>query len=80
MEYRGRIYGKLHGKFIEISPSIPSEPSQLTQWLQSTPEGRSLYNSITIPIANQFNTHPERVTVELVVTIIEAIKKVEFKK
>lgn len=80
MEYIGKIYGKINGRYIEIIPSIPDESSQLINWLQSTTDGRQLYNNITIPIANQFNTHPERVTVELVVTIIEAIKKIEFKK
>lgn len=52
-----------------VSGSLP-----LSEWLQTTKEGRYLMMQITFPIANQFNTHPEKVPIDLVVQIVEAVR------
>ena len=46
----------------------------LSEWLQTTMKGRHLMMQITFPIANQFKTHPEKIPIELVVEIVEAVR------
>lgn len=46
----------------------------LSEWLQTTMKGRHLMMQITFPIANQFKTHPEKIPIELVVEIIDAVR------
>jgi len=52
-----------------VSGSLP-----LLEWLQTTKDGRYLMMQITFPIANQFNTHPEKVPIDLVIQIVEAVR------
>lgn len=52
-----------------VSSSLP-----LSEWLENTKEGRHLLMQITFPIANYFNTHPEKIPIELVVEIINTVK------
>lgn len=53
----------------DVSGELP-----LSEWLQTTMKGRHLMMQITFPIANKFNTHPEKIPIELVVEIIDAVR------
>lgn len=63
-----------HGeKFISSKPVL-ADSMPLSEWLQTTMKGRHLMMQITFPIANQFKTHPEKIPIELVVEIVEAVR------
>lgn len=56
-----------------IKPDVSGE-LPLSEWLQTTMKGRNLMMRIQFPIANQFKTHPEKIPIELVVEIVEAVR------
>jgi len=52
----------------------------ISEWLQTTKEGRHLLMQITFPIANFFKTAPEKIPVELVVEIINTVVESRHKE
>lgn len=54
-----------------------SEALLLEDWLQRTIDGRGLLMKIQFPLANHFEIPPEKIPVELVADIINAVRSKE---
>ena len=44
-------------------------------WLEKTRDGRYLLMQITHPIANHFNTHPEKIPIQIVIDIVNVVRE-----